>query len=247
FQWRAAYLLGGVLGLTLLALRFGALESGLFERLRTDASAVERGNFLRLFADRRRLWRYLCCILAGLPLWYMVGILMTLAPELAGKLGVTGEVTAGRAITFCYLGIAAGDFASGVLTQLLHTRKRVILAFQLSMVACVAAYFSARGVSVATFYSICAALGFAGGYWAVLLLMSAEQFGTNLRATAATTVPNFIRGALTPLTLLFGALKPHLGLTASAAATGAVCLALALLGLSQLAETSGRALDFLEE
>lgn len=250
YDWRAAYIIGGVLGLALLVMRAGALESGLFKRaLAAEQSAtgsVGRGNFLRLFTDPARCWRYLCCIFAGLPLWYMVGILMTLSPELATQLGVEGKVTAGRAITYCYLGIAAGDFLSGVLSQILGTRKRVILAFQLMLAACVVAYFSARGVSLFTFYAICSAMGFAGGYWAVLLLMSAEQFGTNLRATAATTVPNFIRGALPLLSLLFASLKPSLGLTGSAAATGALCLALALLALTQLAETSGRELDFLE-
>ncbi len=248
YDWRAAYIIGGVLGLALLALRFGAIESGMFKRaLASDAArGLARGNFLSLFTDRARCWRYVCCIFTGLPLWYMVGILMTLSPELARQLGVQGNVTAGRAITYCYLGIAAGDFLSGVASQLLHSRKRVILVFQLLMASCVVAYFSARGVSSTTFYLICSALGFAGGYWAVLLLMSAEQFGTNLRATVATTVPNFIRGALPLLTLLFQGLKPSLGLTGSAAVTGALCLTLALLALTQLAETSGRELDFLE-
>ncbi len=249
YDWRAAYLIGGVLGLALLVMRAGALESGLFRRAlaaESAAGAVGRGNFLRLFTNPARCWRYLCCIFTGLPLWYMVGILLTLSPELATQLGVEGKVTAGRAITYAYIGIAAGDFISGVLSQIFGTRKRVILAFQLMMIACVAAYFSARGVSAFTFYAICSAMGFAGGYWAVLLLMSAEQFGTNLRATAATTVPNFIRGALPLLSTLFVGLKPSLGLTGSAAATGALCLALALLALTQLAETSGRELDFLE-
>jgi MFS transporter, putative metabolite:H+ symporter len=247
FDWRTAYLIGGILGLMLLVLRFGALESGLFKRLKTQAETIKRGDFLSLFTNRDRFRRYLCCILVGLPLWYVVGILLSFAPELARLLGVTSEVTAGRAVMFCYLGFAAGDFASGFISQQLRTRKKVIAGFLAGLTVTVALYFTLRGVPPSVFYTVCFALGATGGYWAVLLIMSAEQFGTNLRATAATTVPNFIRGALIPVSAMFQLFKPALGLIGSAALTGAVTLALAFLALRQLSETSERQLDFLEE
>ena len=246
FQWRTAYLIGGCLGLVLLVLRFRSLESPLFRQLAERTESVKQGDFLALFRRGDRLLTYISCILVGLPLWYVVGILMSFAPELAKLLRVGGEITAGRAVMYCYLGFALGDFSSGFLSQALHSRKLVLAGFLTALAACVVWYFSAYQASDTLFYLICFCLGATGGYWAVLLITSSEQFGTNLRATATTTVPNFIRGALIPVTACFQTLKPSLGLINSAAVTGAIVLLAAFLGLFHLKETSGRDLDFVE-
>ena len=246
-DWRSAYLVGGAMGFVLLGLRYRSLESGFFERLKSSQPGTSRGNFLSLFVRRERLVRYISCILVGLPLWYVVGILITFSPEFAKLLGVRGEITAGRAVMFCYLGAAAGDFLSGFISQALATRKKVIFGFLVALGLTLVLYFSLHGADPSIFYGVCFLLGVTAGYWAVLLLMSAEQFGTNLRATVVTSVPNFIRGSLIPLTILFQMAKPVAGMVGSAALTGFVALVIAAMALSQLAETSNRSLDFIEE
>ena len=246
-DWRSAYLVGGAMGLALLVLRYRALESGLFQSLKSGQPAISRGNFVSLFTRRERLVRYISCILVGLPLWYVVGILITFSPEFAKLLGVGGAISAGRSVMFSYLGFAAGDFLSGFVSQALGTRKKVIFGFLAALGFTLALYFGLHGASEPVFYGVCFLLGLTGGYWAVLLMMSAEQFGTNLRATVATTVPNFIRGALIPVTIFFQMCKPVLGMIGSAALTGFVALVIAALALSQLDETCHRSLDFLEE
>jgi putative MFS transporter len=246
-DWRSAYLVGGAMGLALLVLRWRSLESGLFQSLKSEQPAISRGNFISLFTRRERFVRYISCILVGLPLWYVVGILITFSPEFAKLLGIRGDISAGRAVMFCYLGFAAGDFLSGFVSQAFGTRKRVIFGFLAALGITLALYFCMYGAGAVMFYVICFLLGLTGGYWAVLLMMSAEQFGTNLRATVATTVPNFIRGTLIPLTILFQICKPAIGMVGSAALTGFLALVIAGIALSQLNETCNRSLDFLED
>jgi putative MFS transporter len=150
-------------------------------------------------------------------------------------------------VMYCYLGLVAGDLASGLLSQLLRSRKRAILVFLVLTTAAVAAYFLAEGASAAAFYAICALLGFGIGYWAIFITVAAEQFGTNLRATVATTVPNFVRGMTVPITMCFQVARKPFGLEGGALLVGAVCLAIALLSLWRLEETFHKDLDYFEE
>ncbi|GFO69055.1 MFS transporter [Geomonas limicola] len=245
FDWRRAFIIGGVLGLLLLILRISVAESGMFRNM--EQKEVSKGNFLALFTERRRFGRYLDSILIGVPTWFVVGILITFSPEFAKALQVTGAVSAGNAVMYCYLGLVFGDVASGLLSQLLKSRKKVILIFLgLTLAGCVG-YFLASGVSPASFYAICGFLGFASGYWAIFVTVAAEQFGTNLRATVATTVPNFVRGMVVPITLSFQWARGQLGLTAGAIAVGAVCLAVAVISWYRLEETFHKDLDYFEE
>jgi MFS family permease len=244
FTWRVGYLVGGGLGLLLLGLRIGIRESGMFKNL--SGSPVRRGDFLSLFTRADRLGRYVRCILIGLPTWFVVGILINLAPEFAPKLGIAGKLQAGTAVAFCYTGITLGSLGSGVLSQIWGTRKKVVGLFILATLVGVAAYLTLRGLSPAAFYLLALYLGLATGYWAVFVTIAAEQFGTNLRSTVATTVPNFVRGAVPLITSSFVALKASMGFVGSAAVVGAVCFALALVSLVGLQETHGRDLDFLE-
>ncbi|BCS55373.1 MFS transporter [Geobacter sp. SVR] len=245
FDWRTAFFIGGGLGFLLLVMRIGTVESGLFRGM--EGSRVSRGNFLSLFTSRDRFGRFLHSTLIGLPSWFVVGVLITFSPEFAKVLKVQGTVSAGNAVMYCYLGLVAGDLASGLLSQLLKSRKKVVLLFLLLTVAAVTGYFAATGVSSATFYLICSLLGFGIGYWAIFVTVAAEQFGTNLRATVATAVPNFVRGMTVPITMLFQLARKQLGIETGALSVGLLCLAIALFSLSRLQETFHKDLDYFEE
>ncbi|MGY2133882.1 MFS transporter [Hymenobacter sp. HD11105] len=245
FGWRNAYFIGGGLGLALLLLRVSVYESGMFEQAKR--SDVARGRFTDLFTNGPRLAKYAKCLLIGVPLWFVVGILITLAPEFGRELGVQGEVTAGLAVFWCYFGLVFGDFASGGLSQIWRSRNR---ALQLFLVFCgimVAMYlFGLRGATTTTFYAVCFVLGLSVGFWALFVTVAAEQFGTNLRATVATTAPNFARGSVIVLVPLFQLLTGPLGLIGSAAIIGLVSLIIAFWSVSTLPESYGKDLDYLE-
>lgn len=245
FDWRVAYVVGGVMGLALLGLRVSVRESGMFTAIR--ARVARRGNFLALFADRARAVRYLAVILVAVPIWYVVGILVTFSPEFARALGADYAPSAGRAILWLYSGLVAGDLASGLLSQYLRSRRVAIASFLgLTVLGC-GLYFGQVARSLAGFYVLCAGMGFAGGYWAVFITMAAEQFGTNLRATATTTAPNFVRGAVVPMTAAFQLARDPFGMVGAGVAVGALVLALAALSLLGLQETFGKDLDYVEE
>jgi len=244
-NWRTAYFIGGGLGLALLALRVSVVESGMFKQMNARTK-VSRGNFFALFASWARVGKYLRCIFIGLPSWFVVGVLVSFSPEFAKALHIQGEIKAGSAVMFAYLGLAFGDFASGFLSQLLHSRKKVVLGFLLFTLAAIAAYFLAAGRSAAVFYATVFLLGIGIGYWAVFVTIAAEQFGTNIRATVATTVPNFVRGAVVPITLGFNYCKGWLGIIPGAIVIGLACILVALWALRGLEETHGKDLDYIE-
>ena len=175
---------------------------------------------MALFSDRRRFFRYLNSILIGVPIWFVVGILITFSPEFARTLGTTGPISAGNAVMFCYLGLVLGDLSSGLLSQALKSRKKVVFLFMLLTLAAVALYFLQGASTPSFFYGVCLVLGFTTGYWAVFVTVAAEQFGTNLRATVATTVPNFVRGMVVPITLLFQFFRRNFGLEQGALMVG---------------------------
>ncbi|MDO7886375.1 MFS transporter [Hymenobacter cheonanensis] len=247
FGWRNAYFIGGGLGLALLALRAGVLESGMFES--TKNTNVARGNFLSIFTDGTRFYKYLRCLLVGVPFWFLVGILITLAPEFGKQFGLTGPVTGGLSIFWCYFGITLGDFTSGAVSQWMRSRTRALRIFILATASMVAVYlFALRGASPNTFYTVCFLIGYASGFWALFVTVAAEQFGTNLRSTVATTIPNFARGATVIIVPLFQYLKsqPGLGMVGGAAIIGVVTLGLAFFSASTLPETYAKDLDYVE-
>jgi putative MFS transporter len=246
YDWRHAFIIGGILGLLLLIARISVAESGMFKTMEKK-SGVSRGNFLALFREKGRFLRYLNSVLIGVPIWFVVGILITFSPEFAKALGTTGPVSAGNAVMFCYLGLIFGDFSSGLLSQILKSRKKVVLIYMLLTIAAVAFYFLQGGRSPQFFYGACFMLGFAVGYWAIFVTVAAEQFGTNMRATVATTVPNFVRGMVVPITLLFQLFRQYLGLEGGALAVGAICTIAAFFALASLEETFHKDLDFFEE
>ncbi|WP_396623686.1 MFS transporter [Luteitalea sp.] len=245
FDWRVSYIVGGVMGFALLALRIGVYESGMFESVKQIGSS--RGNVLQLFNRWDRARKYFAVILIGVPIWYVIGILITFSPELGKALGMTEVPVAGRAVMFAYLGLAGGDFASGFFSQFIGSRRRVVLLFQGLTTAFVAAYFLFAPYTLTGFYALCVALGFSVGYWAVFVTVASEQFGTNIRATATTTVPNVVRGSVVLLTSSVAWLRPQVGVVRSAIIVGMVALAISYVALWGLEETFGKDLDYVEE
>ena len=217
--------------------------------------SVSRGNFFALFSNRDRFLRYLRCILIGLPTWFMIGILVQRASTVfAPASHITGEpIKDNWSVAAFYLGLTFGDLASGVGSQLLRSRKKVVLGFLLFSLACVGVYlFGADGWSSDAYYRLIFLMGFGMGYWALFVTIAAEQFGTNLRATVATTVPNFARGSLVPLTFLFTYLAMPLAQARvsppiAGAILAVVCFGAAFLALATMEETFGKDLDYQEK
>ena len=244
--WRNAYFVGGGLGLALLLLRVSVFESGMFQQVQAQ-TAVVRGNFLSLFTNPARLGKYLRILLIGVPLWFVVGILVTLAPEFGRALGLQGEVTAGLAVFWCYFGLVFGDFMSGALSQLWHSRNKALKVFLVFCAVLVGVYlFGIKGASTTTFYAVSFVLGMSVGFWALFVTVAAEQFGTNLRATVATTAPNFARGAVVGLVPAFKYLSGELGFITGAAVLGGITLVVAYWAVSTLPESYGKDLDYVE-
>lgn len=257
FDWQVAYFIGGGLGLLLLVARVSVFESGMF--LKMKASKVQRGNFFQLFRTKRTFVKYLGCILIGLPIWYVAGILITFSPEFARAMSVTGTILAGDAVMFSYLGLAVGDFSSGFISQKIGSRKKVVAAFILLTLVTIVFYLHLPVKTPGFFYMVCFLLGVAIGYWALFVTIAAEQFGTNLRSTVATTVPNFIRGTVVPLTFLFQILRDTIsgyyngaanaeetGIIYGALIVGVFTVVVALVALRVIDETYGRDLNFEE-
>jgi hypothetical protein len=244
--WNVAYWIGGGLGLALLLLRVGVLESGIFARVK-ETREVSRGNFAALFSSASRLRRYLGIVLVGVPIWYAIGILVTFCNAIGTAMGMREAPQPPTAVFFAYLGLAIGDFAAGWLSQVLKSRRRALLAFVGLNVLAVAYYFAVGPLSTDAFYAGCLLLGVANGYWAVFVTVAAEQFGTNLRATATTTAPNFVRGSLVPVSLAYSALAETLGSKPYAAIlVGVAVIAISGIALLAIEETYGKDLDFVE-
>ena len=246
FTWKWAYIFGGILGMVLLGLRAKMLESGMFTSMSSE-NAVKRGDFLSLFTNRKRFLKYIRCILIGLPTWFVVGILIILSPEFAVKLCIKGSVSAGNSIMYAYSGIVAGGLLSGFASQVFRSRKQIVFIFLLMTAALIIVYLNSFNLPLKLFYALCFALGISIGYWAVFVTIASEQFGTNLRSTVTTTVPNFVRGAVVLITLSFQTLKGSFGLIGAAYLVGFITLALAVLSLFFMEETYHKDLDYLEE
>ncbi len=245
-SWQAAYWFGGAMGLALLALRVGVLESGIFHRVRADTQ-VSRGNFFALFATPARARKYVSVILVGVPVWFAIGIPITLADTFGSAMGMSPVPTPAVAVVCAYSGLALGSFGSGILSQLLKSRRRAI-GVSLSMnLAAIAFYFLVGPSSLTMFYAACVLLGIANGYWAVFVTVAAEQFGTNVRATATTTAPNFVRGSLSLVSLAYVSIQAAgVGVIGAGAGVGVAVGTLALLAVLGIEETYGKDLDFIE-
>ena len=244
YDWHVAYFVGGGLGLLLLLLRIGTFESGMYKNVKQ--TSVSKGNFLKLFTSWDRFKKYLCCILIGIPLWYVVGVLISLQPEFGIALHATEKLNAGDGIQYAYIAIAVGGLVSGLLSQLTRSRKLIMFLFLLLSAGSVVLYLTSVGLNITRFLWLCFFMGFGVGYWTLFVTIAAEQFGTNIRSTVATTVPNFVRGSLILINLGFIALKGPYGMINSGFIMMAILTILALLALTQLKETFNKDLNYVE-
>lgn len=245
YDWKVAYFVGGGLGILLLLLRLGTFESGMFKSM--EQSKASKGNILMLFTNFGRFKKYLFCILIGAPLWYVVGVLVTLSPEFGKALGAQTPLSAGEGVLYTYIGISIGDIFAGFLAQVTRSRKLTMAVFLIVSVVTASIYLGSKGITHNKFVWICFAMGCSVGYWATFVTIAAEQFGTNIRATVTTTVPNFVRGSLIPINLAFNAFVVHYGMIKSGYIMMIILTLLSLFSLSQLKETFGKDLDYIEE
>lgn len=248
-NWQVSYLVGGILGLMLLLLRYSTFESQMFEKV-LESKSVKQGHFYILFQSKSRFRTYIYCILIGLPVWYVIGTLVKLSPRFANNMGLPdGSIEPALCIMYCYMGLSAGDLLCGWLSQAFRSRRKVVIGYLLANIAVILVYFFVKGINVSQFYLLSFILGCCTGYWALFVTIASEQFGTNIRATVTTTVPNFVRGAVIPIGVGFFYLldQVKLPLVQSAAIVGAICYGLALYSIYNIQETFGKELDYSEQ
>jgi MFS family permease len=243
FDWRICYYIGGALGIVLLFLRISVYESGMFQQVRK--TSVVRGDFLMFFNNRQRFKKYITSILIGLPTWYVIGVLVSFSDQFGKEFGIADPVRPGKAVMFAYVAISIGDILVGLLSQWLRSRKKALYVFYGITILFTILFFLQRGGST-EMYLICAGLGFGTGFWAIFVTMAAEQFGTNLRATAATTVPNMVRGALPLIIILFKFLRTSMSYVQAGIITGIVVMIIGIIAVALTHETFGKDLNYLE-
>ncbi len=244
-NWQIMYIIGGSLGLLLLALRMGTFESGMFDDVKK--SNVSKGNFFILLRQGKRFRRYLASILIGLPVWYSIGVLIKFSEKFAATNHVQGEtVNIGFAIMYAYIGLSFGDLLSGLLSQIFKSRKKIVFLYLFFTSVVTVLFLYLQNMSTSTYYMFCFLIGTATGYWALFVTMASESFGTNIRATVTTTVPNFVRGAVVPITLSYKSLEATMGNINSALIVGIVCIGLAFVSLFFIPETFGKDMQFTE-
>jgi len=246
-DWRMCYMIGGGLGILLLLLRVSVSESAMFRKVATH---VERGNLLKLFTTPALVKKYVLAILVGVPSWFIVGILITLSNRFAMELYEGSAVVAGACVMYGYIGNAMGDITVGLISQYYQSRKKALYFMYAACILAVSFYFSPLNNSDTTMYICCFFLGYASGFWAIIVTMGAEHFGTNMRATAATTIPNMVRGSLPLMNLLFNNYfihSLHWSMVKSGIVTGVIVIGIALVALVKTEETFHKDLDYLEE
>ncbi len=245
YDWKTAYFVGGGLGILLLLLRMGTFESGMFQNIHDKD--VSKGNIMMLFNNRKRFLKYLYCILIGAPLWYVVGVLVTKAPEFGKALGAPVTLSAGDGIMYTYIGISVGGVFAGLLAQYSRSRKNTMFIFLLLSLISVMFYLSSKGITTSQFTWLAFFMGFAVGYWATFVTIASEQFGTNIRSTVTTTAPNFVRGSLIPINFAFTALMAQFGRITAGYFMMILLTGIALFAVSQLQETFEKDLDYVED
>lgn len=246
-NWQVAYIVGGSMGFLLLLLRMRTLESGFFSSMQQETH-LKKGDLRILFFNKKNAKKYLYCILVGIPIWYIIGLLVMNSKDDFGPLLGLSNVNNGKAVMFAYIGLSVGDLLAGILSQLLKSRKKVVYLY-LAFTFILANYFLifGKGMSLDMYYFFCFLLGTGTGYWAIFVTIAAEQFGTNIRSTAANTVPNFVRGSVYLIVTFFGFLLSYFAKDVSAIIVGICCIGLALFGISQLKETFAKNLNYFEE
>ena len=246
-DWRLCYKIGGGLGIALLFLRISVAESGMFNEVKQQGGS--RGNLLSIFTNAKRFKKYLLAILIGLPTWYVIGILVNYSNRFATAFYGANKIESGRAIMYAYAAIAIGDISVGLISQYFKSRKKALYLFYFFTIISGILFFSGSIKTDSMMYIVCALLGFSTGFWAIFVTMGAEQFGTNLRATAATTIPNMVRGALPLINILFlDIFQKSWGwdITKSGIITGIIVMSITLVAAYFTEETFGKDLNYIE-
>ena len=247
-NWQVAYIVGGLMGLVLLLLRVGTIESDFFKHAKAD-NQIRKGDLKLIFFNRENLVKYIHCILIGIPIWYIIGLLIMNSKDNFGPLLGIQDIENGKAVMYAYIGLSFGDLLSGILSQILRSRKIVVAIYLgFTLILTISFLFFSKGISKESYYIFCFLLGTGTGYWAIFVTIAAEQFGTNIRSTAANTIPNFVRGSVNIIVLLFTFLV-SISITDdwSAIIVGVLFIGLAFFSISRLKETFGKDLNYIEE
>jgi len=243
-SWTKAYIIGGLLGIALLVLRISVAESGIFKAVKEN-KAIKRGNFFSFFSNKVLFMKYIRCVFMGIPIWYCMGILVFMANQFAPEMGIA-SINPGKAIMWAYIATSISDFSSGWFSHVLKSRKKAILyMLLLTLVGVIMMLFSGKKTEN-MYYFYCFWIGFGSGFWAMLVTVAAEQFGTNLRSTATTSVPNMIRGSVPLMLIGFDYLKQTRSVIISAAIVGAIAFTLGIYATLTISETHNREMDFVE-
>lgn len=245
FEWRTCYFIGGGMGFMLLFLRAGVLESSMFHSIKN--TTIAKGKILMLFNNKKRFSKYIKAILIGLPTWYVIGILISFSDKFGKEMNIVGSIDPGKAVMFAYVAISIGDLAVGFISQWFKSRKKAIAFFYVIAIIGIILFFNLQGKTNDQLYWVCALLGFGTGFWALFVTMSAEQFGTNIRATVTTTVPNMVRGSLVLISLVFTTLQNSFTYTTSGWITGVLIMLISILALVYTNETFGKELNYVEK
>ena len=247
-SWQVAYIIGGLMGFILLFLRIGTIEPHYFKAIKSK-NEIKKGSFKLIFSSKPNRIKYLHCILIGIPIWFIIGLIIMNSKDDFGPWVGLKNIENGTAVMYAYIGLSFGDLISGLLSQVLKSRKKVVFLYlSFTAILTLVFLFFGKGMTATTYYFFCFLLGTGTGYWAIFVTIAAEQFGTNIRSTAANTIPNFVRGSVNVIMLLFSLLlASQLSVGISAFFIGAFFIGLAFYSLSQLKETFGKELDYIEE
>ncbi len=244
-DWRYCYFLGGILGFLLLIMRVSVFESGMYKHMQMDNN--RKGNLGMFFEKKYRMKKYILAMLIGLPCWYVIGILLTFSKEFGEHFGIKEPIDSGKAVMYAYIFISIGDLLIGFISNYWKSRKKALMFYYVLTVIGIIAYFTQKNGTATFMYVVCMFLGFATGFWALFVTMAAEHFGTNLRATVTTTVPNMVRGSLIPMLFFFDLLAKHLDYLTSAIITGVVVMIISIIAVAMTEETFGKDLNYVEE
>lgn len=245
FDWRIAYFVGGGMGIVLLLLRMNVFESAVFEKLKSN-NQIKKGHFGMLFNSKKRFITYIKCIGIGVPTWFVIGIMATFSNEIGAEMGL--QIQPGLSILWAYVGLSIGDLASGLISQFLKSRKKAVLYMMLFTLAINTLLIFITVASDILFYLLMLLLGLGIGYWAMFVTIGAEQFGTNIRATAATTIPNMVRGTVVLMTMFFSFLKNNtFSILESCLILMIICFFIGIFSILTIPETHDKDLDFIDE
>lgn len=244
-HWKTAYLLGGLGGFILLFLRLQVSESQLFISVKKDTKLL-KGSLSLFLRSPTMLFKYIKCLCVGLPFWIFVGLFLALAPEIGKAMGIAVPITAPKTIMFYNAGLVVGECISGLLSQWWRTRKKVVQLYLSVCLVLIVSFLCQTQMSESTFYGFTLLFGLSSGFWVLFILIASEQFGTNMRATVTTSLPNFVRAVVLPSAIGLSYLEVKLGILSAFSGIVIGSLIVALIAVHFLKETYGIDLNFIE-